>query len=94
MIGVHEVDGDAEIPEIVIVGQGKIHLVVSCTYILIGEERCITFVCVVNKIVHLGDGSTCVVFGEMMVGVEEVEHFVKSRLHFLVCHSARVVADA
>lgn len=94
MIGVHEVDGDAEIPEIVIVGQGKIHLVVSCTYILIGEERCITLVRVVNKVVHSCDGCTCIVLVEMMVGVEQIEHFVKSRLHFLVCHSARVVADA
>lgn len=78
MVRVHEVDGNTKVPEVVIVGQGKIHLVVSCTYILVGEERCITLVRVVTEVVHLGDGSTCVGFGEMMVGVEEVEHFVKS----------------
>lgn len=94
MVRVHEIDGYTKVPEVVIVGQGEIHLVVGCTYVLVGEERSIAFVGIVGKIVHLGDGSTCVVFGEMMVGVEEVEHFVKSRLHFLVGHSARVVADA
>lgn len=94
MIGVHEVDGDAEIPEIVIVGQGEIHLVVGCTYILVGKERCIGLVRIVTEIVHSGDGCSCISFVEVMVVVEEVEHLVKSCLHFFVAHSARVVAEA
>lgn len=94
MVGVHEIDGDTEVPEVVIVGQGEQHLVVSCTYILVGEERCIAFVCIVAKIVHTSDGCSCISFVEVMVVVEEIEHLVKSGLHFLFGHSARVVAEA
>lgn len=76
MIGVHEIDCDAEVPEVVIVGQGEIHLVIGCTYVLVGKERCIAFVCVVAEIVHSGDGCSCISFVEVMVVVEEIEHLV------------------
>lgn len=76
MIGVHEIDCDAEVPEVVIVGQCEQHLVVSRTYILVGKERCIAFVCIVTKVVHSGDGCSCISFVEVMVVVEEIEHLV------------------
>ena len=94
MVGVHEIDGDTEVPKVVIIGQGEQHLVVSYTYILVWKERRIAFVCVVAEIVHSGDGCSCISFVEVMVVVEEVEHLVKSGLHFLFGHSARVVAEA
>ena len=94
MVGVHEIDGDTEVPEVVVVGQGEIHLFVGCTYVLVGEERCIGLVRIVTEIVHSGDGCSCIGFVKVMVVVEEIEHLVKSGLHFLFGHSARVVAEA
>lgn len=76
MIGVHEIDCDAEVPEVVIVGQGEIHLVIGCTYVLVGEEWCIGLVRIVAEIVHSGDGCSCISFVEVMVVVEEIEHLV------------------